>query len=227
MPETDDKRARRGTIALFAASAVLAVVGATLLLGTDGSERPATSAPAPTTATSTPGTPGRGSPARHAPSPAPSAPSSSPSSAPSVTPAEPRPVPQPMQDAARAFVVAWASHDARPGKDTSYDDASRRAADHAAGDLAQDLRTRTSGSAGTQQWQSWKSDRVQVTASVQRVSLPDGAPDPTQDSGFAQVLYTVTQKPAAGSPTKSEQHVALKLRRGSDGTWRVVGLPDV
>ncbi|MFD0501384.1 hypothetical protein [Streptomyces rhizosphaericus] len=136
-------------------------------------------------------------------------------------------MPQPMQDAARAFVVAWASHDARPGKDTSYDDASRRAADHAAGDLAKDLRTRTSGSAGAQQWQSWKSDRMQVTASVQRVSLPDGAPAPTQDFGFARVLYTVTQKPTAGAPTKSEQHVALKLRRGSDGTWRVVGLPDV
>ncbi|WP_394426822.1 hypothetical protein [Streptomyces sp. SGAir0957] len=225
MPESDDKRARRGTIALFAASAVLAVVGATLLLGTGGGERPATSAPAPTAAASSHGTPDRGAPDRRAPAPTPSAASSS--SAPSVTPAEPRPVPQPMQDAARAFVVAWASHDARPGKDTSYDDASRRAADHAAGDLAQDLRTRTSGSAGAQQWQSWKSGRVQVTASVQRVSLPDGAPAPTQDSGFARVLYTVTQKAAAGAPTTSEQHVALKLRRGTDGTWRVVGLPDV
>ncbi|MCL3998902.1 hypothetical protein [Streptomyces lavenduligriseus] len=225
MPETDDTRARRGTIALFAASAVLAVVGAALLLGTGGSERPATSALVPTTATSSLGAPGRGSPARHVPSPAPAAASSS--SAPSVMPAEPRPVPQAVQDAARAFVVTWASHDARPGKDTSYDDASRRAADHAAGDLAQDLRTRTSGSAGAQQWRRWKSGRVQVTASVQRVSLPDGAPAPTQDSGFARVLYTVTQKPAAGAPTKSEQHVALKLRRGGDGIWRVVGLPDV
>ncbi|TGA97456.1 hypothetical protein E2651_31430 [Streptomyces sp. MZ04] len=124
-------------------------------------------------------------------------------------------------------MIAWASHDARPGKDTSYDDASRRAADHAAGDLAKDLRTRASGSAGARQWLDWKDDRVQVTATVLQVSLPDGAPAPTGDSGFARVLYKVTQKPATGPSTESEEQVALKLRLGGDGNWRVVGLPDV
>lgn len=219
MSETDAKPARRGTLALFTASAVLAVVGVFLLFGTDSGERSATDAPASTAAPS-PGSVDRKSPAPHASS-------STPAASAFAEPEAPRTVPEPAQDTARAFVIAWASHDARPGGDASYEDASRRAADHAAGALAKDLRTRTSGSAAARQWRNWKADRVQVTATVTRVSLPDGAPAPTEDSGFARVLYKVTQKPAAGPSTESQRHVALKLRRGQDGTWRVVGLPNV
>jgi hypothetical protein len=222
MPESDDKPARRSTIALFVASAVLATVGVTLLSGTGGGEPAVTSATAPTAVASSPVAAGRQSPASHTPT---SAAATTPSVR--VTPSAPQPVSRPMQDAASAFVVAWASHDARPGGDASYDDASRRAADHAGGDLATDLRTRTSGSAGVRQWLAWRADRVRVSAAVLRVFLPDGAPAPTEDSGFAQVLYTVTQKPAAGVSTESQQHVVLKLRRQDDGTWRVVGLPNV
>ncbi|KOU73188.1 hypothetical protein ADK61_24175 [Streptomyces sp. XY66] len=128
---------------------------------------------------------------------------------------------------ARAFAMAWASHDARPGRDSSFDDASRRAAAYAAGDLAEDLRTHTSGSAGTQQWLSWKDRQVQVTVTVLRVSLPDGAPAPSEDSSFARVIYKLKESPDKGPATESEEHVALKLRRGADGSWRVVGLPNV
>ncbi|MBT1187891.1 hypothetical protein HET69_28870 [Streptomyces sp. CJ_13] len=132
-----------------------------------------------------------------------------------------------MQEAARAFTTAWASHDARPGRDTSFDDASRRAAAYADGDLAEDLRTHTGGSAGRQQWLNWRDRQVQVTVTVLRVSLPDGAPTPSEASGFARVIYKLTETPASGPATESEEHVALKLRRGADGSWRVVGLPNV
>ncbi|MFD8732332.1 hypothetical protein [Streptomyces sp. NPDC059611] len=132
-----------------------------------------------------------------------------------------------MQEAARSFTTAWASHDARPGRDTAYGDASRRAAAYADGDLAADLRDYTSGSAGGRQWQSWKDRQVQVTVTVLQVSLPDGAPALTEDSGFARVIYKLTEKPASGPAVESEEHVALKLRRIADGSWRVVGLPNV
>ncbi|MCX4792578.1 hypothetical protein OG369_43160 [Streptomyces sp. NBC_01221] len=223
MPETDAQRAqRRGTIALFIASAVLAAVGMALLFGLRG-EGPSTS-PTATPTTSAPSSEA----ADHgeaSPSPAPSSPEAEPSR--SSVAAEPSPVPAPMHEAARAFTIAWAGHDARPGRDSSYDDAARRAAAFADGELAEDLRTHTSGSAGRQQWLNWKERQVQVTVTVLRVSLPDGAPAPTQDSGFAQVIYKVTESPAQGAPIESEQHVALKLRRANDGTWRVTGLPNV
>ncbi|MFI6689294.1 hypothetical protein [Streptomyces sp. NPDC050485] len=139
----------------------------------------------------------------------------------------PSPLPTPIQSAANAFTTAWASHDARPGRDTSFDDASRRAAAYTDGVLAEDLRTHTSGSAGAQQWLGWKDRQVQVTVAVLRVSLPDGAPAPTEDSGFARVIYKLTETPAKGPATESEQQVALKLRRSADGSWRVVELPNV
>lgn len=221
MPKTDAQRSqRRGTIALFIASAVLAAVGMALLFGLRG-EGPSTS-PTATPTTSAPS----GEAADHGEaSPAPSSPEAEPSR--SSVAAEPSPVPAPMHEAARAFTIAWASHDARQGRDSSYDDASRRAAAFADGELAEDLRTHTSGSAGGQQWSNWKERQVQVTVTVLRVSLPDGAPAPTQESGFAQVIYKVTETSAQGAPIESEQHVALKLRRGNDGTWRVTGLPNV
>ncbi|MGD1220662.1 hypothetical protein AB9Q10_19785 [Streptomyces krungchingensis] len=132
-----------------------------------------------------------------------------------------------MQEAARAFTTAWASHDARPGRDTSFDDASRRAAAFAAGGLAEDLRTHTSGSAGGQQWLGWRDRQVRVTVTVLRVSLPDGAPAPSEESSFARVIYKLTETPAKGSATESEEQLALKLRRSADGSWRVVEMPNV
>ncbi|MGY4967108.1 hypothetical protein [Streptomyces sp. 900105245] len=225
MPKTDVTRARaqRGTIALFVAAAVLAAVGVTLLFGLQDTEPSAPdSAPAPATTTSSAPAVGDGSGATR---PAEASPAANPSASPESL--DPRPVPVPVEKAARAFVTAWASHDARPGRDASYDDASRRAAEHAAGDLADDLRTHTSGSAAGQEWLDWKDRQVLVTATVLRVSLPDGAPAPSEDSSFARVIYKVTETPANGPATESEEHVALKLRRGADGSWRVVGLPNV
>ncbi|MFD3961531.1 MULTISPECIES: Cif family virulence factor [Streptomyces] len=223
MPKSDAARARaarRGTIALFVAAAVLAAAGVALFLGLGGSERPDAGSTSVTTAPSA-STAENGSGGPH---PSGASDGVEPSESPE---AEPRPVPTPVEEAARAFTTAWASHDARPGGDKSFDDASRRAAAFADGDLAEDLRTHTSGSAGGQQWLSWKDRQVQVTVTVLRVSLPDGAPAPSEDSSFARVIYKLTESPAKGAPTESEEQVALKLRRLPDGSWRVVGLPYV
>ncbi|WP_060879991.1 Cif family virulence factor [Streptomyces scabiei] len=224
MPKTDVARARaqRGTIALFAAAAVLAAVGVALFLGLGGSDRPAApeSSP-PTAAPSAAATRSSSGSAR----PTTASPIAEPSESPVAS--KPSSLSAPLQEAARAFTTAWASHDARPGRDTSFDDASRRAAAYADGDLAEDLRTHTGGSAGRRQWLNWKDHQVQVTVTVLRVSLPDGAPAPTEDSAFTRVIYRLTETPATGAATASEEQVALKLRRGADGSWRVVGLPNV
>lgn len=228
MPKTDAARVRaqRGTIALFVAAAALAAVGVVLLLGLGGGERPVGSGSAPRTTAPSSVAVGNGN--DDAPS-AEASPDAEPSGSHDVPDPDPdlEPVPAPVDEVARAFATAWASHDARPGRDSSFDDASRRAAAYAAGDLAEDLRTHTSGSAGTQQWLSWKDRQVQVTVTVLRVSLPDGAPSPSEDSSFARVIYKLKESPAKGTATESEEHVALKLRRGADGSWRVVGLPNV
>ena len=223
MPETDDRRARGGTIALFTAAAALGVLGVALLFtGSGGSEQ----ADPPAVPHSSSHQAGSRRPVSSASS-TPRTTASRPATDSSQTPLAEAPVslPAPIQKVARAFTVAWASHDARPGRDTSYDDASSRAAANAAGDLAADLRARRSGTAAVQQWREWTERRVQVTCSVVQVSLPNGAPAPTRDGGFARVIYRVTEKPAAGPSTESVANVALKLRR-EGGTWRVVGLPD-
>ncbi|MFD7900517.1 hypothetical protein [Streptomyces sp. NPDC059743] len=219
MPETDDKRARRGTIALFTAAAALAALGLGLLFtGHGGAEhagpRTAAGSAAQDAGTSSPASP--------------TPPSTRTAHTAETTEASPASasLPAPMQKAARDFTIAWASHDARPGRDTSYDDASRRAAAYAASDLAADLRTHKSGTAAEQQWLRWTAQRVQVTASVTGVSLPDGAPAPTSSAGLARVAYRVTERPASGPSSVSVQHVALKLHRADDGRWHVTGLPD-
>ncbi|MFF6979483.1 hypothetical protein ACFZAV_17430 [Streptomyces sp. NPDC008343] len=218
-------RAQRGTIALFAAAAVLAAVGVTLLIGLRGAERPTGSDSTPRTAAPSTTATGNGSGSARPAKTSPASPVAEPSESPAVS--EPSSLPAPVQEAARAFTTAWASHDARPGGDTSFDDASRRASAYAAGDLAEDLRTHTSGSAGGQQWLSWRDRQVHVTVAVLRVSVPDGAPAPSEESSFARVIYKLTETPAKGHATESEEQVALKLRRGADGSWRVVELPNV
>ncbi|MEU8544656.1 hypothetical protein AB0C52_32450 [Streptomyces sp. NPDC048717] len=224
MPKSDAARSRaaqRGTIALFVVAAVLAAAGVALFPGLGGTERPDVGGSTSVTTAPSPSVAGNGS---GGPRSAGASDGAQPSKS---SEAEPRAVPTPVEEAARSFTIAWASHNARPGGDASFDDASRRSAAYADGDLAEDLRTHTSGSAGAQQWLSWKDRQVQVTVAVLRVSLPDGAPAPSEDSSFARVIYKLTESPAKGAATESEEQVALKLRRMPDGSWRVVGLPYV
>ncbi|MFC5148995.1 hypothetical protein [Streptomyces aureoversilis] len=137
----------------------------------------------------------------------------------------PQGLPQPIAEAAKRFVTAWASHDARPGKDRDYSDAADRAAAEATADFAARLRAKT-GSAGAHQWQQWQTNRTRVTTDFTRTTVPDGAPAPTTDTAYVRVLYTRTTAPEHAEPVASPQQVALRLERGTDGRWRAAGMPN-
>ncbi|MGY3677264.1 hypothetical protein [Streptomyces sp. TE33382] len=225
MPHTDRQRRPRtaGTVALLAASALLACVGIALL--THGPSSAPRSASAPTAA----GTRAKSStePSGIAPSRPAATPSSSTSPSPSPAGDEApsvAPVPEDVATASRRFVLAWTGHDARPGKDGSYDDAARRAGAYVSKDLAEQLTTTSAGSA--RQWQQWTQAQALVAAEISRVAVPDGAPAPTADTAWVRVWYRLTITPAAGKPTGTDEQVALKLQRNQAGTWLVTALPD-
>ena len=124
---------------------------------------------------------------------------------------------------ARGFVLAWASHDARPGKDASYTDAAERATAYTDRALAAQLSLSTPGAA--RQWQQWTAARARVTADITRIAVPDGAPAPTADTAWVRVRYRLTVTPAIARATSSDEQVALKLKRSTAGAWLVTALP--
>ncbi|WSM80765.1 hypothetical protein OIE78_34380 (plasmid) [Streptomyces cellulosae] len=204
-----------GTIALFAAAALLAVLGVALLV-TPAAPPPSVNAiPAPS-GTNRPTTAAEGQPARPQPSPTePTAASPTPNTASTGT------LPSDVVEVARKFTTAWASHDAR--RDTAFSDAGRRAAAYASGDLATDLREASIRPA--HQWQEWKATGTRVTASVTGVELPDGAPAPSNGLAYARVFYDLVVAPEHGTAQRSTEQIALELRQGSSG-WRVTALPN-
>ncbi|GAA2970644.1 hypothetical protein GCM10010519_02320 [Streptomyces lactacystinicus] len=225
MPHTDRQRRPRtaGTVALLAASALLACVGIALLThGPSSAPRPASAPTAATPRAESSTEPSDSAPSHPAVTPSSStSPSTSPAGddAPSVAP-----VPEDVATAARRFLLAWTGHDARPGKDGSYDDAARRAGAYVSKDLAEQLTTTSPGSA--RQWQQWTHAQALVAAEISRVAVPDGAPAPTADTAWVRVWYRLTVTPAAGKPTGTDEQVALKLQRSQAGTWLVTALPD-
>ncbi|MFJ9574707.1 hypothetical protein [Streptomyces bacillaris] len=134
-------------------------------------------------------------------------------------------MPDDIAAAARHFVLAWSGHDARPGKDSSYDDAAHRAAAYSSKDLAEQLTTNSAGSA--RQWQQWTRSKALVAAKISRIAVPDGAPEPTADTAWIRVRYQLTTTPATGRPSSTDEQVALKLQRDQAGTWLVTALPYV
>ncbi|MGW4894576.1 hypothetical protein ACWEQL_20220 [Kitasatospora sp. NPDC004240] len=129
-----------------------------------------------------------------------------------------------MTEAARRFTLAWAMHDARTGADSSFQDAVRRAAAYTAPDLAAEL---AAGRPGADRvWEQWRAHQTRVTAEVIGVTIPDGAPDPTLTRALVRIHYRLTVAPSDAPPTTTEEQVALELRRGTDGTWRVTALPN-
>ncbi|WP_432139660.1 hypothetical protein [Streptomyces sp. bgisy154] len=210
-------------MALLAASALLACLGITLL--THGPSPTPSSAPAATAA------PTRVESSTEPSDSAPSRPAATPSASisPSPTPASAdapsaTPVPEDVATVARRFVLAWTGHDARPGKDGSYDDAARRAGAYVGKDLAEQLTTTSAGSA--RQWQQWTQAQALVAAEISQLAVPDGAPAPTADTAWVRVWYRLTVTPAAGKPSGTDEQVALKLQRSQAGTWLVTALPD-
>ncbi|MEV4506646.1 hypothetical protein [Streptomyces klenkii] len=220
MPTSTPPRRRAvGTAALYTGAALFAVLGIALLFAPWHDSTPAPRpAPAPSTSPALPAPPQGASPSTPAPAKSEGQQRSSESAA------IPRQLPQPIAEAANRFVIAWASHDARPGKDHDYSDAADRAAAEATADFAARLRGRT-GSAGSHQWQKWQAMRARVTAEITRTTVPDGAPGPSTETAYARVLYTLTTTPEGGQPVARPQQVALRLERGADGRWRAAGMP--
>ncbi|MEU0111937.1 hypothetical protein ABZ313_42260 [Streptomyces sp. NPDC006251] len=207
-----------GTIALFAAAALLAAVGVALLLGQDKTPRPDGTAASPSPS-NPPAAAGARQPGEPAGDPPPATATPSVSRAPDS--ASPGALPREAADVARKFTIAWASHDAR--RDASFSDAGRRAAAYASGDLAADLREASTRSA--HQWQEWKATGTRVTAKVTGVELPDGAPAPSNGLAYARVFYDLVVAPEHGTAQHSTDQLALELRQGSSG-WRVTALPN-
>ncbi|MEU5421429.1 hypothetical protein [Streptomyces sp. NPDC020667] len=214
---TPSRRRLAGTIALFAAAVLFAVLGIALLAAPRSTGKPAP-LPAPAAGTS--------SAHPSVSQAAPPAPAASGNPGPASQPAAvPQGLPQPVAEAAKRFVTAWASHDARPGKDHDYSEAADRAAAEATADFAARLRAKT-GTAGAHQWEQWQATRTRVTADVTRTAVPDGAPAPTTDTAYVRVLYTLTTAPEHAEPVARPQQVALRLERGTDGRWRAAGMPN-
>ncbi|MFM9462853.1 hypothetical protein ACKI1K_08355 [Streptomyces scabiei] len=200
-------------LALFAAAALLAITGFLLLLGSG-----------PTIPDAIPSTSSKPSNLSAAPSAAQPQPTGSAvrpeqeTTAADEAPARPS-IPVNAAEIARRFVLAWAAHDARPGHDTSFSDASRRAAAYATDELAAQLRGASERSAYL--WQQWVSDETRVACSIDRVTTPDGAPAPTETQAYARVLYTCTTHTADRRSTRSPDQLALEMNRTVTGAWQV------
>jgi hypothetical protein len=132
-------------------------------------------------------------------------------------------LPKDVAKVAADFATAWASHDARPGKDKSYSDAGKRAAAFTSEDLGAAISADRPSTASL--WRQWTAEKATVTATVLKVSIPDGAPAPTSTTALARVLYRLTEAPEKGKASSDTKQVALQLERGADGKWRVIALP--
>ncbi|MCX4682311.1 hypothetical protein OG413_44830 [Streptomyces sp. NBC_01433] len=200
---------------LFAAAALLAVTGVLLLAVDPGRTAPRADRPAPSAPPAEPSTP-EAEPTR------PSAPAAQDTTAPDEELSASQAVPPKAAETARSFVTAWASHDARPGRDASFSDAGRRAAAYATDGFAD--RLRDPGDRSIRLWQQWVTDKTHVTCAIDRVATPDGAPAATAARAYVRVLYTCTTHSAGQQPARSHEQIALELHHVPTGAWRVGAL---
>lgn len=199
---------------LFAAAALLAITGILLLVVDPGRAAPSAE---PGTATASPG------PLSSTPSTSSEpTPTAQDTAAEEQEPSAPESVPPKAADTARRFVLAWASHDARPGHDVSFSDAGRRAATYATDELAAQLRE--PGDRSTRLWQQWLADETRVTCAVDRVATPDGAPAATSERAYVRLLYTCTTRAAGQPATRSHDQLALEMHHVPAGAWRVAAI---
>ncbi|MFD9052483.1 hypothetical protein [Streptomyces zaomyceticus] len=199
---------------LFAAAALLAITGILLLVVDPGRAAPSAE---PDTATASPG-PFASSPSTSS-EPTPTAQDTAAAEQDSSAPGS---VPPKAADTARGFVLAWASHDARPGHDVSFSDAGWRAAAYATDEFAAQLRE--PGDRSTRLWQQWSADKTRVTCVVDRVATPDGAPSATTTRAYVRLLYTCTTRAAGQPATRSHDQLALEMRHEPAGAWRVAAI---
>ncbi|MEU6295283.1 hypothetical protein [Streptomyces erythrochromogenes] len=131
-------------------------------------------------------------------------------------------LPADVTQTARAFTTAYAEHDARDGKDTSFADAGARAAQFASGDLVPILgQKRPSQEAA---WAALRTEQARQTVEITSTAVPDGASAPTRAVALVRVSYTLTTTPASGPARRNGEQLALRLEHTSQG-WRVTALP--
>lgn len=133
-----------------------------------------------------------------------------------------RPVPTDVVTAVRSFVIAYAQHHARDGKDTSYAQAGARASKLATGEMVEILAQQRSGQEGP--WAALRAEQATQTVKIESVVTPDGAPAADASSALVRVGYTLTTTPKSGPARSSSEHIALRLDHTPDG-WRVGALP--
>ncbi|MBD0689395.1 hypothetical protein [Streptomyces sp. CBMA123] len=131
-------------------------------------------------------------------------------------------LPANVEQAARAFTTAYAEHDARDGKDSSFADAGARASQLASGDLVAILSQKRPGQDAA--WATLRAEKARQTVEITSSAVPDGAPAPTQSVALVRVGYTLTTAPASGPEQRSGEQLALRLEHTSQG-WRVTALP--
>ena len=127
-----------------------------------------------------------------------------------------------VEQTARAFTTAYAEHDARDGKDSSFADAGARASQFASGDLVAVLSQKRPGQDAA--WAALRAEKARQTVEITSTEVPDGAPAPTQSVALVRVGYTLTTTPASGPERRSGEQLALRLEHTSLG-WRVTALP--
>ncbi|MFD6417016.1 hypothetical protein [Streptomyces sp. NPDC060194] len=127
-----------------------------------------------------------------------------------------------IERTARLFTKAYAEHDARDGADGSYADAGVRASRFAHGELAGLLAHRRSSQDAV--WSALRAQQACQTAEITSTVVPDGAPAPTSSAALIRVGYTLTTTPKSGPVRHSNEQLALRLERTSEG-WRVTDLP--
>ncbi|MFE0582304.1 hypothetical protein [Streptomyces sp. NPDC058874] len=131
-------------------------------------------------------------------------------------------LPADVEQSARAFTAAYAEHDARDGKDSSFADAGARAAKFASGDLVPILGQKRPGQEAA--WAALRAEQARQTVEITSTAVPDGAPAPTKAVALVRVSYTLTTTPASGPARRSGEQLALRLEHTSQG-WRVTALP--
>ncbi|WP_256255543.1 hypothetical protein [Streptomyces sp. MUSC 14] len=131
-------------------------------------------------------------------------------------------LPKDVEKTARAFTTAYAEHDARDGKDSSYADAGARAAKLASGELIGILSQQRPGQDAP--WAALRAEKARQTVKIASVVVPDGAPGVSASSALVRVGYTLTTAPKSGQARHSSEQLVLRLEHTSDG-WRVTALP--
>jgi hypothetical protein len=141
-----------------------------------------------------------------------------------ATPVRPVPVFRLTQDQsapAVGYVTAAGTHDARPGRDTSFLDSYRRTRPYVTDGLFREVTAPSRR--GDYEWAQWLAGKATVTVTVQRTGVPDGAPAPTATTAYVRVVFTQTVRPTAGAggPTVTTNALNLLVSRSAGGRWLV------